>query len=179
MEAYWASKAISRMATKTFITEHAPDFDIVNLLPTVVIGRDELATDTTSLLKSTRALVMGIILGQKQETPLVGVQVHVDDVARAHVDALKPSVPGNTDYILTSDTLDGIEWDSANEIVARLFPEAAAKGVLPLGGSMPTKTWRIDAATTEKAFGWKCQSFEKTVQSLVGQYVELTGNAER
>jgi hypothetical protein len=80
----------------------------VKLLPTVVIGRDELVIDRTSL-SGTRALAMSIVLGNKTDSPLVGHQVHVDDVARAHVDALKESVLGNRDHILTSDACEGIE----------------------------------------------------------------------
>ena len=139
----------------------------------MVIGRDELATNRASLLTGTRAFAMSIVLGQKTEKPLVGQAVHVDDVARAHVDALKSSIPGNRDYILTSDSPEGIEWNDAKTVVEKHFPEAVAEGILSMEGGTPTRKWRIDAEPTEMAFGWKCQSFEETMRSLVGQYLEL------
>ena len=114
---------------------------------------------------------MAPILGQNIDTPLVGVQVHVDDVARAHVDSLKTSVRGNADYVLTSDGSDGIEWDAAKGMVKNGVQGSVGK--LKLDGSMPTMKWRIDTSTTEKAFGWKCRSFEETMRDLVGQYLRL------
>jgi nucleoside-diphosphate-sugar epimerase len=178
MEAYWASKAITRMLSQKFVDRNSPNFDIVRILPSVVLGRDERATDNNALMQGTRAVIMGIVLGVKNEVPWTGIPVHVDDVARAHVDALKPTVPGNADYIFTSgDGIDGIEWNSANEIAAELFPEAVKRGILLLGGAMPTKKCKINATATEKVFGWKCQSWRKILESLVGQYVELAKRA--
>jgi len=169
MEAYWASKALSRLAAHKFRTEKNPHFEIINLLPSVVIGPDELAMKSSELLIGTRALAMAPLLGVKSEIPLVGQQVHVDDVARAHVDALDTRVPGNADYILSSDGADGIEWDDANG----MFKGEGGKGKLKLDGSLPTTKWRIDSSTTERAFGWKCQSFKETMSDLVGQYLGL------
>jgi nucleoside-diphosphate-sugar epimerase len=178
MEAYWASKAWSRIASHDFITSRKPHFELVNILPTVVIGPDALATRTEELIKGTRAMVMSPVLGQKQSFPCVGSPVHVDDVARAYVDALKPGVPGNADYILASDTPDGVEWDSASEIARRLFPEAVEKGVLPLEGTLPSQDFKIDDGTTKRAFGWECQSYEKTMEGLIEQYIELKAKEE-
>jgi len=54
---------------------------------------------------------------------MVGVPVHVASVAKAHVHALKPSVPGNAEYILSSDCPEGIKWDQALTIAEKYFPE--------------------------------------------------------
>jgi nucleoside-diphosphate-sugar epimerase len=171
MEAYWASKALSRIATHKFLADRNPHFEITNLLPTVVIGPDGLATKTSELLTGTRALALAPVLGQKIDSPLVGVQVHVDDVARAHVDALDTRVPGNADYILTSNGLDGIEWDDAKGMFKGKVGEGKLK--LSLDGSLPTTKWKIDGSKTEEAFGWKCRPFEETMGDLVGQYLGL------
>ena len=172
MEAYWASKALSRITSHIFLKAYNPNFEIINILPTVVIGPDALATSTASLLTGTRALTMAPILGQKIDVPLLGVSVHVDDVAQAHIDALKLHIPGNADYILTSDGPEGIVWDDAKEMVK------AMKGaeMLKLDGSMPTMKWKVNAGTTDEVFGWKCKSFEVTMKDMVGQYLELLGH---
>jgi nucleoside-diphosphate-sugar epimerase len=173
MEAYWASKALSRLAAHKFLTEKNPHFEIINLLPSVVIGPDELATKSSELLTGTRVLAMAPLLGVKSEIPLVGQQIHVDDVARALVDALDTRVPGNADYILTSDGADGIEWDSAKWMKFFKNGVSGSEGKLKLDGSLPTTKWRIDSSTTVRAFGWKCRSFKETMSDLVGQYLTL------
>lgn len=173
MEAYWASKAFARLSTKKFIEDRKPHFDIVGLLPSVVLGPEDLATGNSTLLVGTRAMLVPVLQGAKLDMPLVGTPVHVDDVARAHVDAIKPSVPGNADYVLSSDGEEGIEWDSMTDIARKFFPDEVKSGLLALGGSIPTRKWRLDVSNTEKAFGWKCAPFEKTMRDLIGQYVEF------
>jgi nucleoside-diphosphate-sugar epimerase len=113
------------------------------------------------------------ILGQKSTTPLFGTSVHVDDVAKAHIDALNSNVPGNAEYLLTSDGLEGVVWEDGMDITKKYFGREVESGLLPLGGDMDTMRIRIDTRQTEDAFGWKCRSFEETIKSLVGQYLEL------
>jgi hypothetical protein len=175
MEAYWASKALSRVAVRDFIAEKTPHFDVVSLLPSVVIGADERATSTEILLEGTRTMVMGPVLGAISPFPMVGVPVDMVDVARAHVEALKPSVPGNAEYLLSSDTPEGVEWDLSLGLARKNFPGDCGKGkALPLGGSFPTTKWLLDVSMTEKAFGWKFTPYEETMTGLLQQYVELS-----
>ena len=170
MEAYFASKSLSRVATKEFMEREKPSFEFVNLLPALVFGPDELATNTQELMAGGNGLVLGCLMGA-QIPEMIGASVHVDDVARAHVDGLKQSVPGNRDYILSSDAPEGIEWEDMMEIVKKSFPDAVGKGVFKLQGSMPTRPWRLETTDTEEAFGWKHISLEETVKSLVEQYL--------
>jgi nucleoside-diphosphate-sugar epimerase len=170
MEAYFASKTLSRIATQQFMEKEKPSFELVNLLPTVVFGPDALATNVQELMTSSRAMVLGPLMDMKGPE-MIGASVHVDDVSRAHIDSLKSSVPGNKDYILSSDAPEGVCWDDAKNIVKRSFPEAVEKGILRLGGSMGTRPWRLDTRETEEAFGWKPLSFEETLKELVGQYL--------
>jgi nucleoside-diphosphate-sugar epimerase len=174
MEAYFASKTLSRIATKQFMDKEKPSFEFVNLLPTVVFGPDELATNVTELMTSSRAMVLGPLMDMAMPE-MIGASVHVDDVARAHIDGLKSSVPGNKDYILSSDAPEGIFWDDAKKVVKKSFPEAVEKGILKLEGRMATRRWRLDTKETEEAFGWEHISFEETVKELVGQYLGFVG----
>ncbi|TVY84575.1 Short-chain dehydrogenase/reductase tropE [Lachnellula suecica] len=178
MEAYWASKALSRMAVHTYISNY-PDshFQIVQLLPSVVIGPDALATKPADVLSGTRGLAMAPILGQTIESQLVSASVHVDDVAKAHIEALNERIAGNRDYVLNSDGPDGMEWNDGIAVAKRSFPDAVEKGVLKLGGSMLTQKWKIDSSATDEAFGWKCRSFEKTIEDLVGHPLVFTNSS--
>lgn len=183
MEAYWASKAHARITTRAFVQARNPQFDFVNLLPSVVIGPDERIPPTASakdLVQDARGAVMGPLLGPDHVSsfPYVGTPVHVADVARAHVDAIDPTqVPGNAEYILSSDTPEGIVWDEDSRAIARKhFPSAVESGKLLLQGSLPAIRWRVDASQTEDAFGWKFTTFEDTMKGLIDQYLQLLAN---
>ena len=173
MEAYWSSKALSRTAVHDFIKNESPQFEVIQLLPSVVIGPDMLAETPEDVLTGTRALALAPLLGQAVPTPLVGVSVHVLDVAKAHVDSLSTSVPGNRDYILSSDTPEGIKWNDVLGIGEKYFASAIEKGILKMGGSMETTVYKIETGEMEKAFGWRCTSFLETVKELVELYVDL------
>ncbi|KAL7934287.1 hypothetical protein V8C35DRAFT_327210 [Trichoderma chlorosporum] len=186
MEAYWASKAYSRIATRDFIEKKKPHFDFVHLLPSVVFGPDERIPShgaADELLKDSRAAVIAPALdgATNSSFPFVGVPVHVADVARAHVDAVDSSlIPGNTEYILSSNTPEGIVWDRDIAAAARkYFPDEVRNKLLPLEGTLPCIKFRLDGDATEKAFGWKFTSFEQTVRELLTQYLALKKNASQ
>ena len=147
-----------------------PSFEVVNLLPTMVFGPDELAANTRELMASDRGMVLRALMDVKMPE-MIGATVHVDDVARAHIDGLKTSVPGNRDYILSSDVPNGICWEDAEKGIKTRFPEAVEKGILKLQGSMALRPWRLDTSETEETFGWKPISFEETLKELVEQYL--------
>lgn len=180
MEAYWASKALARTATKNFMTTHEPQFDVVNLLPSVVIGRDDRIPANgyiDELLQGARAAVMARALDNSLNSafPYVGVAVNVADVARAHVDAIDTDlVPGNTEYILSSDTPDGVVWDrDIANIAQKYFPSEVESRILPMEGSLASIKWLLDASTTERIFGWEFTSFEETMRDMIAQYLQL------
>jgi len=181
MEAYWASKALARMATKRFISEGNSQFDIVNLLPSVVIGPDDrLLYDERAtrgnLLEGTRGAVLAPALTSSLNSPFdyVGVPVHVADVARAHIGAVDNAlVPGNSEYILCSDTPEGVVWDRDIQSIARqYFPGEVENKTLPLEGSLGTVKWRLEALRSERVFG-QFTSFEETMKGLIEQYLQL------
>ncbi|MCJ1421403.1 hypothetical protein MMC32_007766 [Xylographa parallela] len=172
MEAYFVSKTLSRIATRKFMEQEKPEFEFVNLLPTVVFGPDELATNAAELVTGGNSLALGPLL-DVNIPQMVGATVHVDDAARVHIDALKPSVHGNKDYILSSDAPDGIDWEDAQNYIRKFFPEAVENGTLKLGGSLRARIWRLDTRETEKEFGWQFLSFKETLKELVGQYLKF------
>ena len=175
MEGYWSSKALARAAVKDFVKTHKPHFETIQMLPGVIIGPDDRAASTTDLKDNTPqwTLRMSPVLGEKQSDPMVSVPVHVADVAKAHVDAIKPSVPGNTDYTLCSGSSEVIVWDDMIEVAKNFFPERAGSKKMPFGGALPTMKWSVDSAETEKAFGWKFKTFEDTMKDMIGLYLEL------
>jgi nucleoside-diphosphate-sugar epimerase len=138
-----------------------------------VTGWNELNIRAEDVAKGSNATPLGVLLTTRNEIPTLGVSVHVEDVARAHVDALKPSILGNRNYICSSGGLTGTVWDDAKDVARRHFSKAVEDGSLPLAGTQPSRPIQLDASETEEAFGWKFASFEKQVKSLAGHYLEL------
>jgi nucleoside-diphosphate-sugar epimerase len=135
VEAYGASKIAALNETERWmkLEKEFISFDVVNIFPSFVIGKNELVTDATDALRGSNALVLGPITG-KEMNYIPGVSVHVRDVALAHVKSLDAKVPGNRGYLLTSGGVVGTRWEDVFDTVARHFPDAIAAGTLPNSG---------------------------------------------
>ncbi|KAF2023699.1 NAD(P)-binding protein [Setomelanomma holmii] len=142
---YWNSKDLAPAAVKGFVAQHKPHFETIQMLPGVIIGPNDRATDEAYLHKNTHdwKLRMSQVLGQRQTDPMVFVPV----------DAVKPSIPGNTD--------------------CTLFSNETGCSTLPSNGTLPTMRWNVESGRTEEAFGWKFETFEATMKAMIGQYLEL------
>jgi nucleoside-diphosphate-sugar epimerase len=179
-QAYSASKTKSLNEAEAWLAEKKPSFDVVFIHPSFVEGRDDLALTAEATIAGTNAVMLGVALGKKFPQAMPGCTVHNEDVARLHVEALKPSIPAGS-YVAHSNTpsgsLDGTRWNETKEIIARLFPDAVKKGLIPNNGELDSVAEHIDASKTEKTFGWKLQSYEKQVESVIGHYLELLPKA--
>ncbi|KAI9776644.1 MAG: hypothetical protein M1839_009450 [Geoglossum umbratile] len=176
-EAYGASKILAQRATDRWYANKAPGFSIVRILPSFVVGRNELVTSKSDFISGSNAVVFGPLVGDKVDQPTPGISVHLEDVANAHVQALDPRVANGENFILSSDGPAGIVFDDIIKISERLFPDAVKSGVLPLGGTRPTIRMNLDTRKTEETFGWKHKSFEEQVAEMVGHWVELNAAA--
>lgn len=168
--AYCASKIATLNATDKFVKEHNPSFDVVNIFPGFVHGRNELATTVQELLASSDGLLLAIILGQTFEIPRFAATAHVDDVAKVHLLALSESVQGSQDFGVTIPTVH----DEAFDFVKKAFPKAVASGIFK-PGSQPSVKINWNASKTERVFGFKFQTYETQVVDVAGQYLELLG----
>ncbi|KAH7359458.1 hypothetical protein B0T11DRAFT_227403, partial [Plectosphaerella cucumerina] len=169
IDVYGTSKAAALAATERFVQEEKPTWDVVKIMPSLVVGRNELNDGPEQVASGGNATPMGVLLETKNDIPTLVVSVQVDDVARAHIDALRPSIPGNRNYIFSVDTT----WDDAEDIARRHFDEAVQKGVVPLAGSQPSRPLHFDTSETEVTFGWRLNSFEEQIKSVAGHYVDL------
>ncbi|KAJ5273168.1 NAD(P)-binding protein [Penicillium angulare] len=188
MEAYWASKGLARTAASVFVRKSQPHFDFVNLLPSVVLGPDtrldfDPAATSDGLRQGARANVLAPALDASLNSsfPFVGTPVHVADVAKAHIDAVdRGLVPGNSEYILSSDTPDGVIWDRDVQAICReFFPDEVSSKKLPMEGSLQAIKWRLEAESTERAFGWQFVSFQDTMKDLIQQYLRLDQSGKK
>ncbi|TDZ44798.1 NAD-dependent epimerase/dehydratase FUM13 [Colletotrichum trifolii] len=167
--AYAASKVTALRHAEAWMAAERPPFDAVHLHPSFVIGRNDMSTTAAEAMRGSNAIVLATVRGKKFGCGYIGAAVHIDDVARAHVQAVLPSVPGDRSYILSTR----VRWNDAKLVAKRRFPEAVERGVIARSGSVGTIHIDFDASVTETVFGIEFQGFEKQVASAVGHYIEL------
>ena len=175
LQAYAASKKASLNATEVWLSEHKPQFDVVNLGPSFIMGRDDLDTSASGSIHGTNSVILRVALGDDAAQPVPGASVHNEDVARSHVQALDESIPAGF-YLLSynpDDAIRGTQWEDIAPVVQKLFPKAIEKGSLPQPGKGATAELRIDGRKAEKVFGFKYLNLEEQVKSVVGHYLEL------
>jgi nucleoside-diphosphate-sugar epimerase len=178
IHAYVDGKVRALAATRAFVTEQRPRFDFINIMPTYIIGKNELTT-LPDFMKGTNRAVFAQVLGTKNPKPLLGAAVYLNDAAKIHVLALNPSIAGNQSFPATSGGLDGTFYGDAIDIIARKFPQEVADGVLPNHGSQPSLKMRIDVSKTENTFGMRFEGLETQVEEVARHYLELVKESQR
>ncbi|KAF2847930.1 NAD(P)-binding protein [Plenodomus tracheiphilus IPT5] len=174
-DAYVASKSHALAASEQFIEREKPGFDLISVLPSMVIGKHELHSRREDVTKSTNNLVIAPLIGVKKDAPTLGASVHLNDVARAHIDALKlePTESGTRRLLCSSNGLTGTVWEDAKAIVRQLYPKEVEEGLFPLTGTAPSRPLRLDSSETEQVLGWSFTGFQEQVTSVVDQYIDL------
>ncbi|OAL04207.1 NAD dependent epimerase/dehydratase [Phaeosphaeriaceae sp. SRC1lsM3a] len=172
--AYVASKIAALKAAEAWVEKEKPDFELIHIHPSYVGGRNDQTRSLGDFVYGTNGYFLSTVLGQSSTEPRLATYVHVDDVAKAHVGSLSPSITGNQSFIL-SNAGGEATWDDAKNIVASHFPNAVKEGLLPNNGSQPGGVVKIDIKKTEDAFG-KLKGFETIIVSIAEHYLELRQN---
>jgi nucleoside-diphosphate-sugar epimerase len=179
-EAYSASKIAALNEAEKWTKDNNPSFDVVYIHPGFIEGRNDLVQRAQDAFEGTNAMILGIAAGKEPTSrTLPGTTVHNDDVARLHVEALQPKIPSGS-YMASwnaDDKIDGSEWEKIPGYVAKNFEKEVQSGLLPNKGTINSFRQRFDSKETEEVFGWKLQSLEEQVKSVVGHYVELLSKA--
>ncbi|MCJ1326210.1 hypothetical protein MMC10_002874 [Thelotrema lepadinum] len=171
--AYCASKIAALNEAEAWLAQEKPAFDVVHIHPGFVLGANELATTTKELASGTPAAAIAHLVGPdgKATGPKPGYAVDIRDVAHVHVAALDgEKVAGNRSYGVTH----AVVWGDAFGVVEREFPEAVKGGVFK-DREAPTFAAPWDASETERVLGIKFRSYEESVVSVAGQWLELLG----
>lgn len=177
--AYGASKALSYEAVQNFVKDRKPSFDVINILPTFVIGRDETVTEASRIAKGTNGLVMNPILGINRPYPLPGFTVHLDDVAIMHVLALDPKIQGNQDFLAASPGPGWNNWSESFGIIQKCYSKQYDEGIFRFEFGSPPVTVPVQVSSEKatKTFALKFKSFDEQVSSVVDHYLELLGQS--
>jgi nucleoside-diphosphate-sugar epimerase len=103
--AYTQSKIASLRAAEEWMKRQQPKFDLTTIHPSFVGGRSEIAETAKDLLTGTNPFFLAPALGAEavaQTGSQMANAVDVEDVAKAHIQALNESVPGNQAFLLTN-----------------------------------------------------------------------------
>lgn len=175
MFAYAASKIAAFNSAEAWVEREKPAFDVVYIHPSFIFGRDDMVDSTKSFTAGTNKIPLEIALGTadatKQKSP--NIYCNVEDAAKSHVLALDPKIEGDQSFIVSNTGMDGMTYEQTNEIVAKYFPDAVKDGRLPNTGDYGLIVAKLDVSKTEKTFGVKFATYEETVVSLIGHYLEL------
>lgn len=175
--AYAASKVAALIRAEEWIEQNKPDFDVIHIHPSYILGRDELYSSTKDFMSGTNSLALAVATGHATKGRSVAVSFnHVADTARAHVLSLDPKVAGNQSFLLTSSGERGEKWDDIFEIVERRYPEAVEKGIFKQGDAAAAWTngsFSGDVRKTEETFGFKLATLEEAVTPILDQFLEL------
>jgi hypothetical protein len=162
-----------------FIKNGHSKFSIANALPTFAIGKNELATTPEAVNWGSNAVALALVLGQMSPELVILISVHINDVARIHVQALGIASKENQNLTANLNGLDGIKWDDAIDMVRSYFPKEVTSGIFQLGGSQGSSLVRFDASGTERLLSIKFKSFEEQVLSVVGWHAEVSTKGHR
>jgi nucleoside-diphosphate-sugar epimerase len=174
--AYAASKVKALNAAEKWLKENKTNFDVVYILPSGVMGRDNLVLKVEGAVSGTNAWLLGPVLGNKAERTLPDATVHNADVARLHVEALQKGKIPEGAYLASAPpkaTLEDSRFEDVPNLVRRLFREEVESGLLRNDGVQESTRSSFDVSKTEETFGWKFQGFEEQVKDVVGWYIEL------
>ncbi|KAL8681738.1 MAG: hypothetical protein Q9186_002186 [Xanthomendoza sp. 1 TL-2023] len=181
MAALCAGHAKALSATSIFLTKNKPHFTVVNLMPSIIIGHNELAKTTKDFLNGGNLQAFRHLRGEKVASKLPSHTVFIDDVARIHSLALDITrIPNTQNFVLCSGFTTGSNWYRAKEFVKERYMDEVKKGWLSLDGEQPVNRVNVqDAGKTMKAFGIKFADFEKQIKSLLDQFVALKAKEEK
>ncbi|EGZ69607.1 NAD(P)-binding protein [Neurospora tetrasperma FGSC 2509] len=166
--AYAASKCRALQVAEGYMKNERPPFDAVYIHPGFVLGANTAATTEKQAMRGTNSMLAALLLGHSQGV-YAGLSVHVEDVARVHVEALSPKILGDQSFILGEQ----VRWTDAIDIAEEEFPELFASRLLTTSGYYQTVSIPIDTSLTTDTFGMGFISFADQVKSVVEHWAKV------
>lgn len=175
---YAASKTLGENALLDIVKKQQPKFKVTSILPSYVFGRPAVDVDAPSKLTSPQ-IVYDIIKNasnQRAEQASNGGNsyIHVNDVAEAHVQALKvPSDKPIRRWLLAAGYF---QPQQIIDIVHERLPELRIPRGKPLSSEdiekSESKLPKIDASKTQEELGITFKSLDETVYDTVKYFVD-------
>lgn len=175
-QAYSASKIKSLNESEAWMKSNNPHFDLVNIHPSFVMGRNDLSLTLEAMFHGSNRMMLNVVKEKEFKSAIQGSTVHNDDVARLHVESLQQSKIPAGSYIATGPAS---RWEDIPTIVRKLYPNAVEDGALQDNAKVVTIPSNFGSKKTEETFGWKLQGFDAQVASVVGYYLEVLDAANK
>ncbi|KAG9250985.1 uncharacterized protein F5Z01DRAFT_328470 [Emericellopsis atlantica] len=169
--AYRASKVAAERAAWDFMKQ-SRCFDLVSLCPGMVFGPWLDAPTSVKSINTSNMLVYNVVSLPEQESvppTKAPVWVHVRDVAKAHVQALRVPEAGGKRFLLAANVYCNQE---IADVTREVIPPAVRKGRVPIGqvGKREHKThFGIDVQETEDILGLQWTDLGTCLGELVPQ----------
>lgn len=161
--AYGASKTLAERAAWDFIQINKPEFDAISINPCLVLGK-HLHQKSASEIAGTNEVLWGLIAsGMNPFLPTT--QVHVQDVALAHIRALDLTVKGGQRFILAGAQED---WNNAVAIAKAKSPTFKWNV-----GKIVNVRINVDSTKAEKELGIEFKTFSEMVNDVVEQQMSF------
>lgn len=168
VEHYFAGKTWALNATDEFVKKGL-HFDVINIIPSSVLGRCEIATTPQELMATSNVRALAIAIG-KELDPVPTSCVSVDDMAKLHIDVL--NMKTGKYHTFGAGIQMSFEEEEA-EVIRKHFPDAIEKGIFPMTGKEPDRPVLFDCSATESFSGWIFKPFEDQVKDVAEQHLEL------
>ncbi|EMG47400.1 GRP2 putative NADPH-dependent methylglyoxal reductase GRP2 [Candida maltosa Xu316] len=168
MVAYFVAKKLSEQAAWEFKDQENPDFDIIAIQPTFVVGPAEFDSEVTfEKQPSTAAMIVGL-LNLKPTDPIpvfANGWIDIRDVAKAHVDAIESEKYANQRVLLEADKFT---YDHVVKIIVDNFPEYKDK--LPKPNPVDETAFvKVDDSRSRGIVGFEYKPLENAVVDLIKQ----------
>jgi nucleoside-diphosphate-sugar epimerase len=178
--AYKTSKILAVTAARKFMGEEERGFDVVIACPGYVQGAHELAGGVEELRTSTSQATVDIAMGEELGMPPLAPPLHnqiwVEDVAKAHVEALtSANVKANDVLVLTGNGHHSASWEEVAKMVTETFSKEVEEGVLKPKMDQKGFSLPFDGTGTEEKLGFQFAPASVWVKETVSQYLELQG----
>ena len=161
---YRASKKFAEKSAWEFVKEAKPQFDLITICPPLIWGPIIGKVDMAALNESNRQLWAA--MQNKDLLPQQPVQWWVDvrDVAKAHANALSPSVKGNQRFLTSAGFWS---WPKIADALRKQFPNKQFP-TTPKDYELK-KTFQLDSSKAEKELGIQWTTLESTLHDTFSQ----------
>jgi nucleoside-diphosphate-sugar epimerase len=179
--AYQLSKVLAHYRSTEYVENNHVSYDLIRVLPGYIQGANELYTSADAMrdgatLGSNEGTMRTALGLNSDDARRVTMQVFLDDVAEAHVLALKSDKVKNMDNLLVvGNGGDSEQWKDVCAVIKELYPEAVDKGILKPVLEAEDPVPKVDVSSTEEKLGFKFAGSEAYVKSVVGQYLDFVG----
>jgi nucleoside-diphosphate-sugar epimerase len=162
MAQFHASKLAAHKATLDIAHEHRPAYEIVTIHPVFVFGRSLIQESADDLAGSPGLLFKSLM---SEKPPVGGFRgVHVDDVAEAHVRALRTGITGLRSYLFAGEICS---WVEVNRFARERYPLVPFQ--LKPEDDTDTGGYRADASRAEAELGIRFKGMEEQVADVEQQ----------